>query len=113
MAPVNKLLKDFPVNGTDELKAAARKELSEARTKALSEAEDYVLSRTNKLIESDGTGKGNDLVPDKGFYNALEYKWTRADNNVVVYRLQAPAAAGGNPTWTVYDKIKANGEVGP
>jgi hypothetical protein len=113
LVPVTMLLRTYPNGGTPDEQEAANAKLGEARKKEVGDYKDYVQSHAKMFVLSDGTGKGKDLIPDKGFYNALIYQWTRTDNAVTVYRLQAPAEATGDAKWVEYKKIKGNGDLNP
>jgi RHS repeat-associated protein len=114
--PVGEAFSKFPMEGTDKEKQAAWGEIGKAQEKEMSQLKDYFRDNAKLFIESDGSGKmvigkaNRDLVPDKGYYNALMYEWTRKDNKVVVYRLKAPEKAEGKANWVEYKKIKGNGE---
>jgi uncharacterized protein RhaS with RHS repeats len=117
--PVMALTRRFPADGTAEQKEAARAKIGEAQLKAMSQTQEYFQNNAARLIKSDGSGnmvirgKNRDLIPDKGYYNALMYKWTRKDNQTVVYRPKEPEKVGDKAQWVEYKKIKGNGEVAP
>jgi hypothetical protein len=110
--PGDRLAKRFPVDGTAAEKEAAYKKLELARLKEMEQTLEYVKTHARMFIRSNGTGdqiirgENRDLIPDKGYYNALLYKWSRRDDAIIVYRLRGPA---NDPQWVVYKKVKGDG----
>ena len=111
MRPLNHARRDFPTTGTAEEKKAATERIINAETELITNFEKYVAEHADQFYLSEGKEDPRDIVPDKNYYNALEYKWTKASGKVVVSRLMQTAA--GTPEWMVYNRIAGNGQVSP
>jgi len=116
VAPSDKLMKDFPKNGTAADMQKARAELTKADLKSIADFQDWIQQNAKIFVESAGGsvkigGKERDFIPDKGYYNILMYKWALKDGQTVVYRLKAPDKVGDPAKWVEYKKIKGDGEV--